>query len=313
VSLPLPWSRRFDIDKKRELTLEETSDGVLTIVPGDMKRIEEEATIPITNNATPDKIYYKILKAYFDGYKIITLVGNLTDEQMDFIDIIHKRVVGLEVTEQKKDQIILTDLLRPEDVDLDKIISQMFSFISVVTTDIISHIEQNKQPGDKILDRDSVTTRNHNLAYRCCNMALKDSMYLSKLKKTTSEILIISRIIRYLDMLGTILVGGSYLINIEMTEGMKKYHYKIFEEDEKLNKTLEKYLKKWLQYLKSIKTALKEKDIEKATDLYLRRFEFRLEMKDRNGKSGEHLANIIDFSEQLNRMSSLILRDFMMY
>lgn len=283
------------------------------IIPGNIEKIEKEASIPIMKEDSADKIYYKILRAYFSGCKRIILVGNLTDQQMNFIELVQKRIVGLEVSEQKKNQIILSDLLKSEDVDLDKILHQMFSFVMVMGNDILSHIEEGRQPWDKILDRDSVTARNHNLAYRCCSMALKDSVYLGKLKKTTDQILVISRIVRYLDMIGTILVGMSYLINTEMTEGMRKFYYKAYPKDEKLNKILAQYLKKWLSYMKSIKTTIKDQNIEKAIELYVRRFEFRITFNRKDLKDGEHLASIIDSCEQLNRMSSLILRDFLVY
>ncbi|MEM5793186.1 MAG: hypothetical protein QXY45_02400 [Candidatus Aenigmatarchaeota archaeon] len=310
MSLPLSWSRRFEIDKKREVIIEEIPDGSLKIIPGSIERVEEEVKIPVKKEMTVDEIYYKILREYLQGVKKIIVIGDLTDIQMDFIQIIHRRIVGLEVTEQKKDLIVLMDLLKPEDVDLDKIINQMFSFIIAMANDIISHIEEGKSPGDKILDRDSVTTRNHNLAYRCCNMALKDSIYLGKLKKTVWEIIVLSRIIRYLDMIGTILVGISYMINTELTEGMKKYHYKVYEKNEKIYKALEKYLKKWLVYFKASKRVIREKDVKRATELYLRRFEFRLETI--KSIEGEHIINIINLAEQLNRMSDLIVRDFLM-
>jgi len=291
--------------------MEETENGTLTIIPGDMKKTEEQTTILIRNEMNADIIYYEILRAYFDGYVRIILSGKLTDEQMDFLEIIHKRIVGLEVIEQKKDQIIIADLLRPEDVDLDKIINQMFSFITAMASDIIIHINEGKSPRDKIIDRDSVTTRNYNLAYKCCTMALRDSMYLSKLKKTTNEIMILSRIIRYLDMIGTTLVGISYLINTKMTKGMKKYHYTVFEKDKNLNKSIEKYLRNWLKYFRSIKIVLQEKNFEKTINLYMKRFEIIL--KTKNSKSIEHLTHATNLTEQLNKMSSLILRDFMMY
>ncbi|MBS3051974.1 MAG: hypothetical protein J4428_01205 [Candidatus Aenigmarchaeota archaeon] len=278
-----------------------------------MKRLEDETTIVITKDMTADKIYYKILRAYFNGYKKIILVGSITDVQMDFLVMMHKRIVGLEVTEQKKDQIIITDLLKPEDVDLDKIVNQMFSFITIMTNDIILHISEDSYIGDKVLNRDSIIIRNHNLAYRCCNMALKDSIYLGKLKKTTNQVLVISRIIRSLDMIGTILIGISYLLNTETTRGMKKFHYKTFEKNDRLNKILDEYLRKWSKNFKSIKSAIKERDIERIIDLYVRRFETKLNIEDKNLQPSEHLTNIVDLADQLSRMSALILRDFMMY
>jgi hypothetical protein len=231
---------------------------------------------------------------------------------MDFLVLINKRIVGLEVTEQREDRIVMTDLLKPEDVDIDKILTQMFSFITVMTKDIISHIEEGKSPGDKILDRDSITVRNHNLAFRACNMALKDSLYLSKLKKTTSEILVFSRIIRSLDMVGTILVGISYLINEKETDGMEKYHYRVLEKDDESTKILLGYMKKWLEYFQETKKALREKDIEKATNLYIKRFDYKIKVTKKT-KQPEYLSHITDFCNQLNMMTAFILRDFIMY
>ncbi len=310
--MPLAWSRRFEIEKKRELSMEETEDGILKVIPGDMKKLEGQAVITINKDTTADKIYYKILRAYFIGCKKIILNGSITDRQMDFLVMMHKRVVGLEVTEQNKDQIVITDLLKPEDVDLDKIVNQMFSFIMIMTKDIISHIEEDTSPGDKTLNRDSIIVRNHNLAYRCCNMALKDSLYLGKLRKTTNQILVLSRVIRNLDMIGTILVGISYLLNTEMTRGMKKFHYKVFGKNAKLNKMLENYLKRWYNYFKSIKIAVRERNIERAIDLYLKRFELKMDI-DEGIEPSEHLTNIVDLADELNRISALILRDFIMY
>lgn len=312
MSLPLAWSRRFNIEEKRELNINETEDGVLTVIPGDMKKLEEETVINIKKAMSADKIYYRILRSYFSGYKKIILAGNLTDEQIDFLEIIHKRIVGLEVTEQKEDQIVLKDLLKPEDVNLDKTLFQMFSFITVMTKDIISHIETGKSPRDKILDRDSITVRNHNLAFRACNMALKDSVYLGKLKKKTNEILIISRVIRSLDIIGTVLTGISYLINDKMTEGMEKYHYKVLEKDKETTKILLDYMRKWLEYFESTKKALKDKDIEEATDLYIRRFDYKIK-SNKKTKNPEYLSHITDFCNQLNMMTAFILRDFIMY
>jgi len=306
----MPWSRRFDIPENRDLTMQEMSDGSLRIIPGDIHEEEKESKIPILKEDTEDRIYYKILREYLEGAKKITLVGNLNDEQMDFIQVIHRRIVGLEVTEQTENEIVLTDLLKPEDVDLDKIVNQMFSFNIAMTKDILTHIQDGKSPGDKILDRDSVTTRNHNLAYRCCFSALKDSIYLSKLGKITKDILIYSRIIRYLDMIGTTLVGISYLINTEMTEGMRKYHYRVFDKDGKLNEALTDYLEEWLDYFRSVKKVLKNGNLDQATELYIQRFDLRF---DSDGlEKGEHLTNVVNFTDQLNRMSSLIVRDFMM-
>jgi len=60
-------------------------------------------------------------------------------------------------------------------------------------------------------------------------IALRASAYLSKTGKTTNEILFISRILRHIDNIGINLIACSYLLNKEMTLGMKKLHYKTFK------------------------------------------------------------------------------------
>ncbi len=254
-----------------------------------------------------DKIYYKILKAYSQGYTKIIVSGELNDEQLDFLDMVHKRLVGLEVTEQKNNQIIFTDLLKIEDVNIDKIINQMFSFIEIMGKDLLFCIKNNIDPGDRILDKNSLIVRNHNLAYKACNLALKDSVYLSKIGKTTNDILVISRITRYIDNIGINLIALSYLINKEMTPGMKKFHYKIIKQKNK--KIMYKHIKKWLILFHKSKKAINSKNFEKISDLYIRRFETVFEYNKEIDEFTVALANIF---EQLTRNTYLILRDFIM-
>lgn len=307
VSLPLAWSRRFDIDKKREVEIQESEDGSLLIIPGDIKKTEKEFLINIDKTMNSDKIYYKILKAYTLGYSKIIVSGELTDEQLDFLDMVHKRIVGLEVSEQKPNQIIFTDLLRIEDVNIDKIINQMFSFIGMMGKDILEWIKKDEEPGDRILDKNSLIVRNHNLAFKACNLALKDSLYLGKLNKTTNEILVISRILRHLDNIGINLIVFSYLLNKQQTPGMKKFNYKVYEN--KKRKLMYKLLKVWLKLFYETKKAVIKRDREKITDLYVRRFENTYNNFKKYDEFTIALKNIF---EQMIRNTHLILRDEIM-
>ena len=148
---------------------------MLTIIPGDLKIGEKQFFINIDKKMGVDEIYYQILRGYSQGYSKIILSGELSDEQLDILEMVTKRIVGLEVSEQKTNQIILSELIKIEEVDLDKIINQMLSFIIIMGKDILSYAKKGVDPGDRILDKNSLITRNHNLAYRACNIALKDS------------------------------------------------------------------------------------------------------------------------------------------
>jgi len=279
---------------------------VLTIIPGDLKIGEKQFFINIDKKMGVDEIYYQILRGYSQGYSKIILSGELSDEQLDILEMVTKRIVGLEVSEQKTNQIVLSELIRIEEVDLDKIINQMLSFIIIMGKDILSYAKKGVDPGDRILDKNSLITRNHNLAYRACNIALKDSVYLSKIKKTTNEILIISRILRHIDNIGINLIACSYLLNKEMTHGMKKFHYKTFEHTNR--KFVYKNLKKWLLLFIQIKKLVRDKNYEKAAELYMKRFDLSFE----TGEFNEFTSAAVMILDQLYRNSYLVLRELFM-
>jgi hypothetical protein len=288
------------------LEVQETEDGLLTITPGDLRVEEKQFFINIDKKMGIDEIYYKILRGYSQGHSKIILSGELTDEQLDILEMVSKRIVGLEVSEQKTNQMVLSELIRIEEVDLDKIINQMLSFIIIMGKDILSYAKKGVDPGDRILDKNSLITRNHNLAFRVCNIALKNSAYLSKVGKTTNDILIISRVLRHIDNIGINLIACSYLLNKEMTPGMKKFHYKTFEQTNR--KFIYKSLKKWLLLFVKIKKIVKSRDYKKAAELYIKRFELSFEADEFN----EFTSAAVMVFDQLSRNSYLILREFLM-
>ncbi|MEO0281457.1 MAG: hypothetical protein ABIN05_03810 [candidate division WOR-3 bacterium] len=300
------WARKFEIESKRDIEVQERDDGTLLFIPGDIQQTEKQTIIHVNKEVNPDKIYYKILRAYSQGFTKIILSGDLTDEQTDFIEMMHKRIVGLEIVEQKKNQIILKDLIKIDDIDIDNVIRQMMSFISFMGKDILNSIKSNVEIGDKIMDKNSLIVRNHNLAFKICNAALKDSLYLNKLKKTPSEILIISRIARHLDNIGINLIALSYLLNDKQTAGMKKFHYQTIQKTKNSRKIAYKYTKKWLEYFLTAKKAINSKDFDKISDLYINRFSMKFEDEKKDQFSIE-ISNI--FSD-LVKNTYLILREF---
>ncbi len=312
VSLPLPWIRRFGIEKNRDLELEETGEGSLEIFP-ERRRVEEEISIKITKEMDADIIYYKVLRAYITGFKKIILTGVNQKEQFNVIGIIHKKFTGLEVTDQTEDSITLTDMLRMEDVSLDKMMSQQFSLLEIMGSDIISYIEDGKELGDSILEKDAVLDRVNNLAYRSCNLALRDSRYLRDMKKDINQVLAIARILRNLEFLGNLLIGVSYLTNTKMSRGMEKYHYPLFEKSKIMDKIILDYLKKWLSYFKNIRKAVVKMDPDTAAELYIQRFAEKLDAEKYKVPYNKHFNFILTFAEQINRNTSSIVRDMILF
>jgi phosphate uptake regulator len=309
VSLPLSWSRRFGIDKNRELEMEETEKGEL-IISGQRHPEETEATITVSRGMGPDRIFYKVQKQYLIGVKKIRVRGITSSEQFTVLSDVRKKLMGLEVTDQKGDEILFSDILRIEDIDISKHLSSMFSFLEIMADDIIVHIKKKREPGDILLERDSAVDREHNIIYRCCNLAMKDSHYLRSTGKTTNQLVAIARIIKNLEFLGNILIAMSYMINTSATEGMNRYFFKVHKRDDAYNKIILGYMEKWLSYFKQARRAVIKSDPNLAAELYIKRFDYKLKI-DYGLINDGHISTISSIGEHLNRETSAIMRELM--
>lgn len=311
VSLPLPWTRRFGVEKGSELEMEETGSGGILISSGSFLE-EGGAAIAVTKKMDSRRIFYSILREYLKGKRKIRVNGIGSGEQFHVIELVNRRLMGLEITEQGEDELLFSDMLRIEEASMDKLLSSMLSFIESMTEDIIGHIEDGREPGDKLLERDIVVDRTGYLIYRCCNLALRDSRYMKSTGKETSQILAISRVIKSLELIGNVLIGLSYGLNTELTPGMKKYHYPVFERNNKLNKLTAEELRKWLSFFGEMRKALVKMDSGYARELYVNRFGSKLNVSDRGFEPSKQLNYVTSQANHLNRNTSDILRDLML-
>lgn len=304
VSLPQAWSRRYEIEKNRELSIEE-AEGSLKISPGSLT-VKDSSIIIKIEDMNVDKIYYSVQSAYFKGFKKINLIGILSKTQFKVIERIQKMLSGLEVVEQTENSLTFSDVLEKESLDIDKNLNYIFSLLINMGSEIAEYIEHGEEPEDKITNMGHLCKRACNLVNRCCNIAIKDSNFLMKNQKTLHEIIIITRILKDLEMLIMHLEGLSFMINTKETEAMKQFHYPAFKKDPKVYKTIEENMKRWVTYFKQIQIATMKKDSEKAMDLYVKRFEEKMAKEDVQSR---HMNYVITLIQMINRNTNSIIRD----
>jgi hypothetical protein len=263
-------------------------------------------SINITN-LEEDIIYFRVQNAYYKGFKKIILVGDLNKTKIKIIDRVQRSLMGLEITEQTNNSLTFQDILNKESLDINKNLNYIFTVLTNMALEIIEYIERGEEPDDKIFSIGTTVLRKCNLIHRYCNVALIDSEFLSKNKKTLQEIIIIARVVKNLQMLAKLLLGTSFILNIKKTPMMKKYHYSLYKKDTRVEKIISDYMKQWVIYFKKIQIMTMKNDSEGAADFYNTRFEQRLKIEKEFDSPSLHFFKTS--AEMIRRNSADIVRD----
>ncbi|MFT4261597.1 MAG: AbrB/MazE/SpoVT family DNA-binding domain-containing protein [Candidatus Woesearchaeota archaeon] len=126
ITLPIKWIRSNNIDESSEIFLEQKNNElVLKTNPLDIK----EKISKINISGFDDRSLRVILNnRYRSGCTKIILEGETN--KLEFIEqIVSNRLLGFEVTEVKKDKIIISSIAEPQQNNLDQIIRKMFFII----------------------------------------------------------------------------------------------------------------------------------------------------------------------------------------
>lgn len=318
IALPKDWITRFGLEKKEEVTIEE-NEGSLSILAEERKVPKTEERIEILKDQTSEEICTRIYRAYINGAATIVLVGPLSQMQFDIIREVQKRFLGLEIAEQSERKIVLKDFVHISDFDIDTLLGRIFSNIVFMAEEIKRYVTKDEDSDDKIYEMNLLVDRTLNLAFRCCNMALRDSAYMRNLDKTTKEIIIVSRMLKNLEKIGRLFTGVAYQMNENATGRMKEYGYHIFKRQKSINAVVVKFLTDWQAYIVDIRSAYFKKDIDSAIRIYSERrmkkttdmiFEGTERIRHENPKiNHEYLAKLESVFEPIVSLSYDIAKD----
>ncbi|MBW6451366.1 MAG: hypothetical protein K0B02_01400 [DPANN group archaeon] len=270
ISLPKKWVDRYNVYNMSEIDVEETKDGILQILPISSSNVAKDIEFKINKDESINHIYYsKIYRAYAQGYKNITLIGDFSQEQFKVMSKVQKKLIGLEVIEQTERKIILKDFMNLEDVDIDTFMNRAFNNIIGMGIELITKIKSGEVLGDKLKDMDSISNRGRKLINRYVTIALYDSNYMKKLNKDTSELIIIAKVTENIRQIGYELVDISFNLNEVETRHMKEFNIAGTKRDKNIDSYIIQFLTAWLVYIKEVRSVFFKKEISKATDMYI--------------------------------------------
>lgn len=141
VSLPKRWIKKFNLKKGSIVYVKERSDGCLILDPQQTVEFSPEITLKATG-----RIESKILSSYLLGYEVINLESaQITEDHMRRVKAIMNRLVGVELTEESQQKIVLQCLLKPAAYSPEKILRREYVlslsmlkdlFRSLLTSDV---------------------------------------------------------------------------------------------------------------------------------------------------------------------------------
>ncbi|MFQ6124088.1 MAG: PhoU domain-containing protein [Candidatus Heimdallarchaeota archaeon] len=169
VSLPRDWAERYSIKRDSVVIIRELPGGALLLLP--TKKTDEGKKIELTDSK---RIRRDLLRAYLDGHDIIEIYGAQGPlKRRDLILESSRKLIGLEVLEEKSDRIELHFLIEPSPtLDPLLLIRRCFSIAAGMERDTIqAMLTGDTNLAQSVIKRDDEVDRLYFLIVRILRTA----------------------------------------------------------------------------------------------------------------------------------------------
>ena len=186
MSLPIKWVRDMGLSAGDAVTLTPRPDRSLLV--SSEPKIEErlyKATIELFHGDDPEDNFRLLVAHYLVGYDIIKLVSHKGFSASDrkFIkDAARQRLIGLEVIEESRNELVLQSLLNYRDLSLDKAMQSMSGLVSSMLEDVMRTLrDHDLELARDVIQRDNEVDRFYLLTVRQLKAAIEDPQLSEKI------------------------------------------------------------------------------------------------------------------------------------
>ncbi len=207
VTIPTEWMERNKLKKGDEINLSKSDDSLIFSLNSEIT--EKKAIIELNNK--PLKIFNRELISYYlKNYKFIEVRGDNVLERIEQIKVFQEKLSSVEIVEINEKKIVLKDLTSPEELKLNKILTEIINMEQMLFSQVIKKSDPDKkyQKHQFITQLDSNINKLTFLAYKSINYNLdrildpiqvKSSIHYWRIVSSLESIGdIIKRIARYL-------------------------------------------------------------------------------------------------------------------
>ncbi len=147
VSLPKEWVEKFNVKKGDTVDFEIGAEGALTIIPKHiLENTEQEVEIIASPDFKPGRLERELIAAYLGNYSTIKVKAedNFTKEQQLEIRTRVKRLTGCQIIESSSSEIVIQNLLRIDELNVDKGIYRAYLITLSMLKDCITSLRELK-------------------------------------------------------------------------------------------------------------------------------------------------------------------------
>ncbi|MCC7576478.1 MAG: phosphate uptake regulator PhoU, partial [Methanomethylovorans sp.] len=144
-----------------------------------------ESVILISQEDSPEDNFRILVSHYLAGYDLIRLVSSKGFHALDrkfFKDVTRQRLIGIEVIEESRNEIILQSLMNYQELPLDKALQNMSRLITSMLEDVMIALkEHDLELARDIVNRDNEVDRFYLLTVRQLKSAVEDPKLAEKI------------------------------------------------------------------------------------------------------------------------------------
>lgn len=192
VSLPIEWVREGGLRAGDTVLLTVKPDRSLVITPDHGKQKKSvRSKVEMVVVEDQEENFRLLVANYLVGYDIIRIYspGGFTAADRKYLkDSARKRLIGIEIVEESRNELILQNLLNFQDISLEKSLQSMFRIIySMMEDTIVALREADVELALDIIQRDNDVDKFYLLSVRQIKAALDDSSLAQKIGITNNK------------------------------------------------------------------------------------------------------------------------------
>lgn len=147
------------------------------------KKYRSKIEFSLTGDTEDD--FRLLVSNYLVGYDIIKIIspnGFNADERKFIKEAARKRLIGIEIVEESRTELVLQSLLNYQDISLQKSINSMNRIISSMLEDVLRSLEEHDiELAKDVIQRDDDVDRFYLLTVRQLKAAIDDSSLAQKI------------------------------------------------------------------------------------------------------------------------------------
>ncbi|MFC1685503.1 AbrB/MazE/SpoVT family DNA-binding domain-containing protein [Nanoarchaeota archaeon] len=205
IAIPKPWISKNKLKKGDLLFVEETPNNEL-IIKTKADKSKETKTIDIDIGGKDiNSIERELTSVYINNYSEINITGKNLNQRSNAITKAVQDKIGLEISDQNNEKIIIKDILDLEAISLEKTIRRLDNMIRAIFEEIGEGVNSGKIKDwtlKEIYSIDQGINKFYFLSWKLIRKCQEDPRILSKFKLDSRKLSDIQWVVLHLEQIG---------------------------------------------------------------------------------------------------------------